>query len=183
MRHNKLVLEIAIQVLIVLNIVAFTVETIPDLAPEVYVFLRWFEIFTVGIFTVEYVIRLIISRPRLAYAKSFFGVIDLLAILPFYLSLGFDLRSIRALRLFRIFRVLKLIRYHSALQRYRLAFSKVKDELVIFSFAAAILIFLSSVGIYYCEKSEQPETFGSIPDCIWWSIVTLTTVGMATLIP
>ena len=141
------------------------------------------EITTVAIFTIEYVLRLALCRPRFSYALSFFGIIDLLAILPFYISTGIDLRSLRAFRLLRLFRLLKLARYSAAMQRMRRAFIIVKEELILFGATALIILYLSAVGIYYFEREAQPEEFASVFHALWWSIVTLTTVGYGDVYP
>jgi voltage-gated potassium channel len=175
--------DFLIQALIVLSLVAFAVETLPTLSPEWQRYLRIFEIATVVIFTIEYVVRLLLCRPRLSYAFSFFGAIDLLAILPFYLSTGIDLRSIRAFRLLRLFRLLKLARYSAAMQRFHRAFLIAREELVLFGAVALIVLYLSSVGIYYFERDAQPEAFGSVFHSLWWSVATLTTVGYGDVYP
>ena len=114
---------------------------------------------------------------------SFFGLIDLIAILPFYLSFGADLRSLRAVRLFRLLRLLKFLRYGDTLQNLKDAFKNVKKELILFSFATLLLIYFSSVGIYYFENEAQPEAFSSIFSAMWWSVATLTTVGYGDIYP
>lgn len=83
---------------------------------------------------------------------SFFGIIDLLAILPFYLGLGFDLRNLRSIRLLRLFRILKLSRYSKAMRRFHRAFVISKEEIVLFLMTACILLYLAGMGIYYFEN-------------------------------
>ena len=176
-------LDYVIQALIVLSLIAFAIETLPTLSPEWRRYLRIFEVVTVSIFTIEYFLRLVLCRPRLSYAFSFFGVVDLIAILPFYLSTGIDLRSIRAFRMLRLFRLLKLARYSAAMQRIHRAFLIAKEELVLFGAVALIVLYLSSVGIYYFERDAQPEAFGSVFHSLWWSVATLTTVGYGDVYP
>ena len=166
-----------IQILIVLSLVSFALETLPSLSAVWRRYLRIFEVVTVSVFTIEYALRLVLCRPWFSYAFSFFGVIDLLAILPFYLSTGIDLRSVRAFRLLRLFRLLKLARYSAAMQRFHRAFLIAREELILFGVTALILLYLSSVGIYYFENDVQPDAFGSVFHALWWSVVTLTTVG------
>lgn len=175
--------EYFIQGLIVLNLVEFAFETLPNLETKWVRLFQLMEVGTVVIFSIEYLARVLLSRPRLGYARSFFGVIDLIAILPFYLSLGIDLRSARALRLFRLFRLLKLARYNAAIQRLHRAFIIVKEELVLFGAASIIILYLASVGIYYFEREAQPEKFGSVFHSLWWSVSTLTTVGYGDVYP
>lgn len=107
----------------------------------------------------------------------------MLAILPFYLSLGFDLRAIRAFRLLRLLRVMKLARYNKAIQRFHRAFIIAREEFVLFGFAAAIMLFLAAVGIHHFEHEAQPETFASVFHSLWWAVATLTTVGYGDVYP
>ncbi|MDF3128196.1 ion transporter [Kiritimatiellaeota bacterium B1221] len=175
--------EYVFQILIILSLVAFALETVPDLPPFWKQFLWKFEIFTVSAFTLEYIIRLYYCRPRLSYAVSFYGIVDLIAILPFYLSTGLDLRSLRAFRLLRLFRLLKLVRYSAAVQRYHRAFVIAREELIFFGIMAVILLYLSAVGIYYFENPGQPEVFKSVFHSMWWAVCTLSSVGYGDIIP
>ena len=103
--------DLTFQLLIIIAIVSFSIETLPNLSGRVRDLLWWIEIVTVVIFTAEYLLRLWVAERRLRFATSFFGVVDLLAVLPFLLATGVDLRGIRAFRLLRLFRVFKLLRY------------------------------------------------------------------------
>ena len=169
--------------LIFLSISAFTIETIPTLNSEIIRFLEIFEIICIVIFSIEYILRFFLAKKKLGFIFSFYGIIDLIAILPFYLSFGFDLRSARVLRFLRLFRLIKLIRYNSAINRFSLAFKMIKEELIMFSVVSMILFYLSAVGIYYFENAVQPESFSSIFSSLWWSVVTLTTVGYGDVVP
>ena len=175
--------EYLVQALIVLSMLLFAVETLPNLSGEWKKWLRVFEITSVMIFTVEYFLRVFFCQPKWTYALTFMGVIDLLAILPFYISTGLDLRSLRAFRLLRLFRLLKLARYSSAMQRYHRAFLIAKEELVLFGATALITLYLASVGVYYFESQAQPEAFASVFHSLWWAVVTLTTVGYGDVYP
>ena len=141
------------------------------------------EIACVVVFTIEYIARLVVTDSKPGFVFSFSGIIDLLAIVPFYLSLGIDLRSVRAFRLLRLFRVFKLARYSKVIRRFHRAFLIVKEELVLFLFATSILLYLAAVGIYYFENAAQPETFASVFHSLWWAVITLTTVGYGDVYP
>ncbi len=175
--------QAVIQLLIVLSIVAFTIETLPDLSPELRGRLRLFEGIIIGIFTVEYLLRLWLSEKRLAFVFSFYGIIDLLVILPFYLQFGLDLRSLRILWLFRLFRLFKLVRYIDAAKRIADAFRMVRVDLAVFSIGALLVFYLAAVGIYFFERDAQPETFASVIHAFWWALATLTTVGYGDVYP
>ena len=145
--------------------------------------LYWIEFATVLLFTGEYLLRLAVAEHRGQFVRSFFGLLDLLAILPFYLGVGVDLRAVRTFRLLRLIRILKLARYSAAVRRLHRAAIIVREELVLFLNVALILIFLSAVGIYYFESGSQPEHFASVFHSLWWAIVTLTTVGYGDVFP
>ena len=172
-----------IQILILLSLISFSIETLPDLSNNIKEWLRYFEIFSVIIFSVEYVLRIWVSKKPLSYIFSFYGIIDLLAILPFYFVVVLDLRFLRAFRILRIFRALKIVRYSKAVNRFRIAFKVMKEEFILFMVCSFILLFITSAGIYYFEREAQPEVFKSIFHSAWWSIVTLTTVGYGDVYP
>ncbi len=175
--------DLFIQFLIIVSLISFSIETIPGLSEGTMNVLKIIEISIVSVFTLEYLLRLFVAEKKLKFIFSFYGLIDLLAILPFYIAHGIDLRSIRIVRLFRLFRIFKVFRYSKAIQRFKKAFLTIKEELILFIFATGFLLYLSSVGIYYFEHSVQPEEFKSIFHCLWWSIITLTTVGYGDVYP
>ncbi|QDU00906.1 Cyclic nucleotide-gated potassium channel [Gimesia chilikensis] len=175
--------DLFIQAVIVISLVSFTIETLPDLSPTTRTFLRGIEIVSVTIFTVEYLARVLVASNRPAFIFSFFGIIDLLAILPFYLGMGLDLRSLRAFRLLRLVRIFKLARYSAAARRFHRAFLIAKEELALFLFATLIIIYLAAVGIYHFENPAQPEAFSSVFHSLWWAVSTLTTVGYGDIYP
>lgn len=172
-----------IQFLILASLIAFTVETLPDNSKKTIDFLNTFEIICVTIFTLEYILRIYVAKKPLKYIFSFYGLIDFLAIFPFYLRTAYDLRALRAFRVFRIFRTLKLVRYNKAMKRFHIAAGIIKEELVLFLIITAIFIFLASAGIYYFENEAQPKLFSSVIHSGWWAVVTLTTVGYGDVYP
>lgn len=169
--------------LILYSVFCFSLETLPELNQSARSFLRYSEIFVVVLFSIEYLIRVALAKNRLKFIFSFYGLIDLIAILPFYLAFAIDLRTLRLVRLLRLARILKLARYNTALQRFAKAIYLAKEELIIFTMASFVLLYLSAVGIYHFENAAQPEVFRSIFDSLWWSVVTLTTVGYGDIYP
>ena len=172
-----------IQTLILLSLASFAIVTLPDLSIALRKSLHIFETISIIIFSVEYILRVYVSKHPFRYIFSFYGIIDLLSILPFYLSKFLDLRFLRAFRIFRVFRALKLIRYNKALNRFRLGFLIVREEIILFFLVTLVLIFITSAGIYFFENEAQPEVFKSVFHSAWWSIVTLTTVGYGDVYP
>lgn len=180
--------------LIVLNVIAIVLESIAPLRLEFKTYFENFEIFSVVIFTVEYVLRVwtanlipVYKKPvagNIKYALTPLAVIDLLAILPFYLPfVGVDLRLLRVLRIFRIFRLFKIARYVEALSFINRVFGRKKEELIISLIFTLFLLLFASTLMYYVENEVQPEVFSSIPETMWWGIATLTTVGYGDVYP
>lgn len=172
-----------LQFLIILSLVTFTIDTLPDLSEETRRTLRVIEIITVVIFTLEYVFRVFAAEKKLKFIFSFYGLVDLLAVLPFYISSGLDLRAVRVFRLLRLVRIFKLFRYSQAINRFHRALLIAKEELILFGFVALIVLYLSAVGIYYFESEAQPEQFKSVIHSLWWALTTLTTVGYGDMFP
>ena len=171
-------------VLILVSVITVTIDTLPTLAPGVRTVLSWSEVVIVGLFTIEYGLRVGTAPRKLQYVPSFHGIVDLAAILPFYLTLGgVDLRALRVLQLFRIVRILKLSRYSEALARFGKAMALAKEEIVLFVGVAIALLYLSAAGIWYFEHEAQPEAFASILHSFWWATATLTTVGYGDVYP
>ena len=182
--------------LVVLNLIAVALESVPTLQMSYGTWLYNFELFSVVVFSVEYIAR-VWSAPakrgvdftdsplksRVRYIFSFYGLIDLVAILPFYIKAlfpGLDLRVLRALRLLRI---LKLNHYNSALDYLFGAIVEEKKSFVTTLYIFSVAFVLSSSLIYYAEHKVQPEDFRSIPDAMYLSIITLTTVGYGDVSP
>ena len=178
------VFEWSIIIMIILSIVVLVVDSVPDLPEEIRPVIRGVEYIFLGIFALEYFLRVITAPKKLAYVFSFFGIIDLLALVPFILTLGtVDLRILRVIRLLRIFRIMKLSRYDNAMIRFGDALLDMKEEFIIFLFASCIVLLISAFGIWHFEHEVQPEGFSSIISCLWWAIITLATVGYGDLYP
>lgn len=177
------VFDLVMQALILLSVVSFSIETLPDLEAGTRKLLYFSEAVIVIIFTIEYLLRFYVADKKLSYVLSFYGLIDLLAIIPFYISSGVDLRSLRVFRFLRLFHLMKMLRYNQAIHRFARAFVIAKEEIIIFLAITIMLLYLSAVGIYYCENEAQPEAFKSIVHSLWWGVTTLTTVGYGDVYP
>lgn len=186
--------DIFIFVLIILNAVAVILETVNSIEQNFGIYFFWFEVFSVAVFTIEYLLRLWSCTSQEEYSHPFFGrlkfiftplaLIDLLAILPFYLAFtALDLRFIRTLRLFRLLRVMKLVRYSSSISLFGKVLRKRREELIVTASIVLILMVLSASFMYFAEHEAQPEAFPDIPSSMWWAIVTLTTVGYGDVFP
>lgn len=191
--------DLFLATLVIINIAAVALESVQSIGTAYASLFALIEMVSVIIFTIEYLLRLwsakakapeyddeegILShRPRRDYVFSFSGLIDLFSILPFYLQAffpGWDLRVLRTLRLFRIF---KLSNYNSALEDL---FHAIVEERKSFyaAFYLFVLVFIvASSLIYFAEHEAQPEVFGSIPEAMYWAIITLTTVGFGDVTP
>src|SRR5690554_1187841 len=129
-----------IQILIILSLLDLAIETLPDNSEATQLILRRFEVFSIAIFSIEYLLRVYIAKKPLKYIFSFYGLVDLLAILPFYLRTAIDLRSLRIFRIFRIFRAFKLVRYNKAMNRFYIAYKIVREEIMLFLMVTAIFL-------------------------------------------
>jgi voltage-gated potassium channel len=184
----------ALSVLILANIAAVIFETVPGFHDRYRTAFYAFELFSIAVFTFEYVVRLW-SAPenpqfahplfgRLRYAVTPFAIIDLSSIIPFYLPfLSVDLRSLRALRLLRLVRILKVTRQFESLQVFLRVFKRKWPDLTVALFVGAVLLVMTSSLMYHLEHDAQPDKFSSIPAAMWWAAVTLTTVGYGDVFP
>lgn len=179
MKLGKSHLESLVFLVIVYSIVTFVIELETDADSE---FFLWSEFAVAAFFTVEYVVRWVASR-KLSYPLTPMAVIDLLAVLPFYLAFMVDLRSLRLLRAARMLRLFKLYRYTSALQRIREAFHSVRYEFGVIGFAVLTLAWVCAVAVYELEREAQPQAFARFSDAAWYTVVTLTTVGYGDKVP
>ncbi len=178
--------DLFVQSLIIFSISVFAIETLPDLTLGTLEILRYLEVVIVIIFTFEYLLRLIVSKNKIGFIFSFWGIIDLLAIVPFYLiafGLDLDLVFLRTLRLFRLVRIIKLARYSKSFTRIMLAFKIAKEDLLVAFGATSIMLIIASFGIYIFENPVQPDKFSSVFHSLWWALATLTTVGYGEIYP
>jgi voltage-gated potassium channel len=187
--------DLFIMALIVLNVAMVILETVVWIENRYATMLFWAEVLSVAIFSVEYLLRIwsitvdpAYRRPvrgRLAFALTALALVDLIAILPFYLPMlmTVDLRFVRAIRLFRLFRLFKMGRYVRSLQLLGALIRQKKEELYIVVFVLVIMLVITSSMMYYVEHEAQPEAFSSIPASMWWGVVTLTTVGYGDMFP
>ncbi|MGB3591515.1 MAG: ion transporter [Nonlabens sp.] len=191
---NKLWLRF-IYALIVLNVILIILESYQQFYLEFSQFLRIFEIISVVVFTIEYLLRIWTAdllfpdknafTARLRFITSFYGIIDLVAILPFFLPLVLilDLRVVRILRLFRLLRIFKLGRLSTSMKTIKAVLKDTRAELSTTLFITFVLLILSSTLMYYIEHDAQPEKFENIGQALWWSVATLTTVGYGDVYP
>lgn len=180
--------------LIVVSVVGVIVGTMEPYGTRFRPLLLSAEVVTVSVFTVEYLLRLWSCTADERYAAPVTGrlryalqprlLIDLLAVVPFFLGpLLFDLRFLRALRLFRFFRLLKLAQYSTTVQQFGRVLRERREDFVLTASASGILLVVAASLMYFLEHEAQPEAFGSIPAAMWWATVTLTTVGYGGVTP
>lgn len=189
-------LDKAVIALILANVLAIVLGTDPGIAARVGAPLLWFQWASVVYFTAEYLLRIWAStavdsdarpaRDRMRYLFSFLGVIDLLAIVPFWVALfypGDTPHLLEGLTLFRLFWLFKLGRYSTTVARMGVVIrSRGKELLAAFSLVG-VLIVIAAAGMWFFEKDVQPDKFGTIPLSMWWSVVTLTTIGYGDVFP
>ena len=185
----------AVICLIVGNVVAAVVSTLPGLAEAYGDAFFIFEVVSVAIFTVEYLVRVWVSvehlpwsqmkplRARLLFLCRPYSIIDLLAILPFYLAIVLPVGDGRILRLLRLLRLLKLARYSPALATLGRVLTSERRALFAALLIMAALLLVASTVLYNLERVAQPEAFGSVPHAAWWALATLTTVGYGDVVP
>lgn len=186
---------VIITTLIILSVVMVVAESVEAIAVRWAAFFFWAELVSVAVFTVEYILRLwsitVTERYRNAvtgrvrYAGSFMMVIDLLAVLPFYLPMFItvDLRVLRLLRLLRLARIFKLGRYARSMEVFARVFYEKRSELAISAVFFGFYLIIASSLLYLVENEAQPEGFSSIPAAMWWGTAALTTVGYGDIYP
>jgi voltage-gated potassium channel len=181
--------------LILLSVAAVILETVPSIHDPHKEFFRLFDLATVIVFTIEYVLRVWSCnddsrykhsfKGRLKYMVSTYAMIDLLAILPFYFHVfvGLDLRVLRILRLLRFLRLFRLTSYMRSAKMVRNVFVGRGNELKLSFVLIFFLVIIASCLVYFAEHSAQPGKFSSIPATMWWAIVTVTSVGYGDMVP
>ena len=180
-------------IVIVVSITIFCIETLPDIKKhsgggEQQPWVS-FEIVCISWFTLEYVGRLLASPNKIRFIRSFLNIIDLAAILPYFITLPMDstkaapLSVLRVIRLVRVFRIFKLSRHSTGLRILGYTLRESSRELGMLMFFLLLGIILFSSGIYYAEVGENEANFPSIPDTFWYSLVTMTTVGYGDKVP
>ena len=188
------IFDIFIISLIILNVVTIIADTF-QLSETFSRTSRYIEIFSVTIFTIEYILRVWTSDmlypklnpiiARIRYIFSLMAIIDLLAILPFYLPMliSVDLRALRLLRLMRLMRIFKVSRYTNALSSIAAVLKSKSSQLISSTFVVMLLLLVSSMIMYSVENPAQPEVFTNAFSGLWWAVSTLTTVGYGDIVP
>ncbi len=180
---NNRYVDLFLMALIIFNVVCLCLETDSGIYLANKTFFHRVEVVSIIIFTIEYILRFFTLNSFKEVLHPLM-IIDLLAILPFYLPFAHsDLRILRVFRLFRIMRIFKLARYFDALRMMGRVVYKKRVELLSILGVLGFLIFLSSFLMFYAEHDAQPDKFKSILDTFWWSIVTFTTVGYGDVYP
>jgi voltage-gated potassium channel len=187
--------EILIITLVILSILGIIIDSYSFKNPAVHNTLHALEITIVIIFSIEYIARLWTAnllyphlgplKSRIKFMLSFEGIIDLIAIVPFYLPLIFkaDFRVVRLLRVLMLIRILKLKRYSKAMHLFITIVGDRKKELAITGYITALLVLVSSIIMFQIEHSVQPEKFPNVIETLWWSVSTLTAVGYGDVYP
>jgi voltage-gated potassium channel len=177
--------DIVLLVLILLSILFVSLESVRSIAEKYGKLLLYLEWCITIFFSLEYILRIYIVRHKFAYILSYYGLIDLLSILPTYIGIFFSgaqgLVVIRALRLLRIFRILKLSRYMQDSMMIITALRASRTKISVFLYAVVLIVIIIGTIMYLVEGEENG--FGSIPEGIYWAIVTLTTVGYGDIAP
>lgn len=181
--------------LIIANVIAISLESVDRIGIPYHLYFEWFELFSTIIFGTEYLLRLWSNGirenskyktplgRRLEYVFSFNGLVDLIAILPSLISIlfgDFDLRWVRVVRLLRLF---KISNYSDALEDLFSAVYEERRSFMAALYLFTIALFISSALMYLVEQEAQPDTFASIPEAMWWALITLTTVGYGDVSP
>lgn len=189
------ILNAFIIILIILNVAAVILETVHSIHDKYAGFFLVFDTVSVMIFTLEYILRVWSCNHDPKYQHSFHGrlrymlsteaLIDLVAILPFYVHVvvGLDLRVLRILRLLRFFRLFRLTAYMKSAKMVRSVFTSRANELKLSFVLISFVIIIASCLMYFAEHDAQPDKFSSIPATMWWAVVTVTSIGYGDMVP
>ncbi len=169
--------------LIIASALVIAFETLPNLPAGLRRAFQGFEAVILLIFMAEYTLRVVTAPKKRRYIFSFWGLVDLLSIVPALVLFNPQWAALRTLRLIRLVRLLKLFRTSRALDRMAHAFQSVRGELTVLVVLAIMMLYVSAVGIYIFEHQVQPEVFSSIPKAFWWAVASLTTVGYGDMVP
>lgn len=174
--------------LILFNVLAVILGTVDSVAQKHNIWFLLFEGFSVAVFTIELLLRYWVTRfppasaPKVSFWASPFNWVDIISILPFYLSL-FITMDLRMFRLLRLIRILRITRYFRSMTILLSVMSQETKPMVSALVMIMVLMLFAASGIYWLEKDIQPDTFGDMPSALWWVIVTLSTVGYGDAVP
>lgn len=170
--------DVVLILIIGMGVLALILESVPSVVRDHGATLKLIEIGVGSIFVVEYALRFWVARRKRDYVLSFWGIVDLLAILPFLFS-GFELAYLRLFRLLRIFSILKVGHYMSAATLLRESLAASRSKIGVFLFTVLVLVLV----VAFTMHTIEPQTFPTVPEAIWWVIVTITTVGYGDYVP
>lgn len=189
-------IDLSISTLILLSVISVILESIPAVESKYGNYFSYFHLFTISIFTIEYLLRVWVAienekfsdnpfKARISYIFSPLGILDLLAILPFYIpvSIGVDFRFMKLFRLLRVFRLFELFQYNREINVFINVFRNKRKDLILGSTFILLLLLFVSTLMYFAEHEAQPEKFSSILDAMWWGVATITTVGYGDITP
>ncbi len=195
--HNKLSkgFNYFLMVLIILSVGEMALETDASIYEPYKPYFKTFDFFTVMVFSVEYVIRILTAhldsenpgKTRWQSIRNYIfsgpGLIDLVSIIPFYLDLAFDGRVFRMLKLLRLSRVFKIARYNESMRDVVDVIRAKSSEIGVIMGLIIIIMIISSFLMFYAENKEQPDAFPNVLGCLWWAVVTMTTIGYGDVYP
>lgn len=192
--NDKKIFDIFIFTLVILSIIQVVLESHNNVYVKYQNYFKIFEIFTIVVFTIEYILKIFIAKYKynkgnlisvFKFIFSFEGIVDFISILPFYLPLAIkiDFRFLRILKVSRVTRIFKLSKYSKSFETIKKVLKNEKEVLIITLVFSFVLILISSILMYYIENPAQPEVFPNITATMWWGIGTLTTIGYGDIYP